>query len=143
VLTLADVSDPAATRRSDQVCAALQVLEHCQDVREDAVAGRVYLPARDLDAAGVRDADLQLTSTPPQLRRAVAIQVTRSERLLGAGGQLVGQLRGWARIAVAGYVAGGRATAAALRGANYDVLAGHIGPGKLSTLRYATVALGR
>ena len=38
---------PRPTRNvadSDAVCAALQVLEHCQDVAEDARAGRVYLP---------------------------------------------------------------------------------------------------
>jgi hypothetical protein len=36
---------------------------------------------------------------------------------------LVGRLRGWARFAVAGYVAGGRAAVDALRWARWDVLA--------------------
>jgi squalene synthase HpnC len=143
VLTLAGVHDPAAVERSDDVCAALQVLEHCQDVGEDAAAGRVYLPARDLRAAGVPEADLRLRNTTPELRRVIAVQVTRSERLLDSGTPLVRQLHGWARLAVTGYVAGGRATAAALKRARYDVLARHVGPTKTTTLRYATFALGR
>jgi squalene synthase HpnC len=58
VLHVADaVTEPNITG-SDAVCAALQVLEHCQDVREDALAGRVYVPAADLRAAGVDRSEL-------------------------------------------------------------------------------------
>ena len=42
--------------------------------------------------------------------------------LLDQGAPLVGNLRGAARVAVAGYVAGGRAALAAITGAGYDVL---------------------
>jgi hypothetical protein len=42
--------------------------------------------------------------------------------LLDAGAPLVGNLRGAARVAVAGYVAGGRAALAAISGAGHDVL---------------------
>jgi squalene synthase HpnC len=144
VLAIAHVDDPAAIERSDKVCAALQVLEHCQDVGEDAAAGRVYLPAADLQEARASDDDLHAATTSPQLRRVIARQVARSERLLAEGDALVRQLSGWARLAVLGYVAGGRATAAALRAANYDVLAQHVSPGKLSAVRHAAlVAVGR
>ena len=43
------------------------------------------------------------------------------------------RLRGWARLAVAGYVAGGLATADALRRADFDVLARDIRPAKART----------
>jgi squalene synthase HpnC len=144
VLAIAHVDDPQAIQRSDQVCAALQVLEHCQDVGEDAARGRVYLPAADLQEARVGEADLLATTTSPQLRRVIACQVARSERMLAEGNALVRQLRGWARLAVLGYVAGGRATAAALRASRYDVLAQHISPSTLSTAQHAAlVAVGR
>ena len=130
VLLIAGVADETAARRSDAACAALQVLEHCQDVREDAVAGRVYLPADDLRAAGVDDAELTAYVTPPAVRRVLATQVERAERLLDDGPALVRSLRGWARIAVAGYLAGGRATAHALRAADYDVLARDVVPSR-------------
>jgi squalene synthase HpnC len=141
VLTLAGVDDAAAIERSDKICAALQVLEHCQDVREDAVAGRIYLPARDLRAAGAADCDLRQSVTTPELRRVIAVQVARCEQLLQPGGQLVRQLSGWARLAVLGYVAGGRATADALKRAHYDVLPGRVAAGPLSTAWHAALVL--
>jgi squalene synthase HpnC len=142
VLTLAGVSDATAIERSDRICAALQVLEHCQDVREDAEAGRIYLPVDDLRAAGVPDEDLLLHTTTAELRRVLAVQVTRCEQLLAPGTQLVRQLHGWARLAVLGYVAGGRATAAALKHAHYDVLPHRVGAGTLTTAWYAARVLG-
>ena len=45
-------------------------------------------------------------------------------RLLDEGAPLVGTLRGRARIAVAGYVGGGRATLDAIERAGFDVLGG-------------------
>jgi squalene synthase HpnC len=144
VLSLARVTDPLAAQRSDRVCAALQVLEHCQDVGEDARAGRVYLPGVDRRAAEVAASDLLAPTTSAAVRRVVAQQVARAEELLADGGPLVRQLRGWARLAVTGYVAGGRATAAALRAGHYDVLAQEIRPSKASTIRHAALlSVGR
>lgn len=137
VLGLAGVDDPAAQACSDAICAALQVLEHCQDVGEDAQAGRVYLPVADLRAAGVDDADLLLRSTSPQLRSVVALHVERARTLMRTGRPLLRRLHGWARLAVTGYLAGGVATADALERAGYDVLAGPVRPRAARTARSA------
>ena len=56
---------------------------------------------------------------------------------------MVGDLTGWARICVAGYLAGGRATLAALHGENYDVLGTDIRPGRTRTLGETLLVLGR
>jgi squalene synthase HpnC len=111
-------------RASDQVCTALQLLEHWQDVAEDHARGRTYLPAEDLDAFGVRDADLAAPHAGPAVRALLEHETARAVALLDEGSWIVGGLRGWARLAVAGYVAGGRAAADALRRCRYDVLAG-------------------
>jgi hypothetical protein len=50
--------------------------------------------------------------------------------MLNAGAPLIGTLRGAARVAVAGYVAGGRAALAAIAGAGHDVLPGAPKPRK-------------
>ncbi len=126
---------PERFARSDRVCAALQILEHCQDVGEDHARGRVYLPQADLTAFGCREADLAAATTPTRLRGVIALQVRRARALLREGEPLVGELRGWARVAVSGYVAGGRATAAALERGGYDVLGAHLRPGKPRLLR--------
>ncbi|MGH8859630.1 MAG: squalene synthase HpnC [Jatrophihabitantaceae bacterium] len=133
VLHVAGRASPANIADSDPVCAALQVLEHCQDVGEDARAGRLYLPATDLRAAGVALPDLLATSTGPPVRSVVATQVARARDLLQAGHPLVRRLRGWSRIAVAGYLAGGIATADALERADFDVLAHAIRPSRPRT----------
>ncbi len=120
------VFDSESERRrllSDRICSALQVLEHCQDVVEDAYAGRVYLPTVDLERYGVAEDDLVAARAGTGVRAAVALQVQRAVRLLDEGAPLVNDLRGAARLAVAGYVAGGRATARALADAGFDVLA--------------------
>jgi squalene synthase HpnC len=118
---------------SDAVCAALQVLEHCQDVREDAVAGRVYLPAADVRTAGAQRAEFDADTTSAPLRQVIAEQVDRAAAMLGAGRPLVGRLSGWSRLAVAGYVAGGLATVDALRRADHEVHARHVSPSKRGT----------
>ncbi len=133
VLRLANADDERNVADSDAVCSALQVLEHCQDVAEDARMGRVYLPQDDLADEGVTAAQLEATTTPSALRSVVAREVRRAEELLAAGPPLVRRLSGWSRLAVAGYLAGGQATAAALRAADYDVLSRTIKPGKLRT----------
>jgi squalene synthase HpnC len=137
VLHLADAATATNIEDSDAVCAALQVLEHCQDVGEDFANGRCYLPAVDLRTAGVEVGELGGTATSLPLRRVVARQVGRSRELLAAGPALLARLRGWARLAVAGYIAGGVATADALEAAQYDVLGASITPSRTRTARHA------
>ncbi len=107
---------------SDRVCTALQLAEHWQDVAEDLRAGRIYLPLEDLDRFGVAEADLAAPRAGPNVRALIAFQVRRARELLNAGAPIVGTLRGAARAAVAGYVAGGRAALAAIAASGHDPL---------------------
>ncbi len=139
VLAIAAAATPERIAASDAVCNGLQVLEHCQDVGEDARAGRTYLPQADLRVAAVGPEELLASRTSPALRRVVAQQVERARGLLGSGRGLVASLSGWARVAVAGYVGGGLATADALQRADFDVLSRHLGPSKARTAWHAVV----
>jgi phytoene/squalene synthetase len=109
---------------SDSVCTALQLAEHWQDVAEDFRADRIYLPAQDMKEFGCTEEDLSLGTAPPQLRELIAFEADRATAMLDAGAPLIGTLRGAARVAVAGYVAGGRAALAAIAAAGHDVLRG-------------------
>jgi squalene synthase HpnC len=109
---------------SDRVCTALQLAEHWQDIGEDFRRGRIYLPAEDRRRFGVEAGGLGAASASPALRELVEFETTRARRLLDEGAALVGTLRGRARIAVAGYVGGGRATFDAIERAGFDVLRG-------------------
>jgi 15-cis-phytoene synthase len=137
VLAIAGFLTPERQALSDRVCGGLQVVEHLQDVPEDAAAGRVYLPADDLERFGVVEADLTAPEASRALRSAVAFELSRARDLLAAGIPLTRSLRGWCRLAVAGYVAGGLAAADAIEAAGYDVLAGPVHPTRVRTLRHA------
>jgi len=123
VLFVFGAATPPRERLSDLVCTALQLAEHWQDVAEDLRAGRIYLPAGDLAGHGVTEADLAAPSASPQVRRLIEFQVRRAGDLLDQGAPITGTLRGYARAAVAGYVAGGRAALAAITASGCDVLA--------------------
>jgi squalene synthase HpnC len=107
---------------SDRICTALQLAEHWQDVAEDLGKGRIYLPMQDLDRFGVAEADLAEPTAGHAVRTLMAFEVARARRMLDEGAPLVGTLHGAARLAVAGYVAGGRAALAAIKAQRYDVL---------------------
>ncbi|WP_434447110.1 squalene synthase HpnC [Lentzea sp. E54] len=130
VLRLFGKAGPGLLGMSDAICTALQLVEHLQDVGEDHAAGRVYLPREDMRRFGCPDVDLAATRTSPALRRLVHFETLRAEVLFDRGAPLVRVLDGWARIAVAGFLAGGRATTAALRASNFDVLGRQVRPAR-------------
>ncbi len=82
VLHVLGAATPERIALSDRICAGLQVIEHLQDVDEDRARGRSYIGR--FDGAG------------------------HARRLLDEGAPLVRQLRGRARLAVAGFLAGAR-----------------------------------
>lgn len=138
VLAVFDAATPVRIEWSDDVCSGLQVVEHLQDVGEDAGRGRVYLPADDLVRAGVQAADLLAPPASEALRDVIATVSERARRLLASGVPLARSLRGRPRWAVAGFAAGGIATLDAISAAGHDVLtAAPIRPGKSCALRHA------
>lgn len=125
VLAVFSVSTPQRQSRSDDVCTALQLAEHLQDLAEDARAGRVYLPVEDLDRFGVASTSIcgPGPATPAQ-RALIAFEVARARRILAEGAVLVDDLRGRPRLAVAAFVAGGSAALDAVADARFDPLGG-------------------
>ena len=134
VLAIMSTATPARITASDSICTALQLVEHTQDVAEDLGNGRVYLPREDLDRFGVTEADLARPRAEANVRQLIKFESDRAEQLLDEGAPLIGTLHGAARIAIAGYLAGGRAALKAIADKNYDVLQGAPKPGKADTL---------
>jgi len=145
VLYVFGAATPERMILSDRVCTALQLAEHWQDVAEDYQAGRIYLPAEDMERFGCAESDLAAPSAGPHLRALMAFEVERAGRLLDEGAPLVGNLHGSARVAVAGYVAGGRAALAAITAAGHDVLRATHKPrrGRLAREMLRAYAAGR
>ena len=134
VLYIMGAATPERIAASDSICTALQVIEHTQDVAEDLANGRIYLPRQDMDAYQVTEADLAEKTASKRVTDLIKFEADRARRLLDDGAPLVGTLPGAARLAIAGYVAGGRATLKAIEAGGYDVLRSTPRPGKADTL---------
>jgi squalene synthase HpnC len=130
VLYIFGAATPDRIRLSDRICTALQLAEHWQDVAEDLANGRIYLPAEDMRRFNITESDLAVPSAGPGVRDLMRFETDRAQTLLDQGAPLVGTLRGAARLAVAGYLGGGRAALAAIRAQRYDVLSATARPRK-------------
>jgi squalene synthase HpnC len=138
VLAVLGLATPARIALSDSICTALQLTEHCQDVAEDLRRGRVYLPREDLERFGATPAELAGVHAGQPLANVIAFEVARARSLLADGAPLIRQLHGRPRLAVAAFVAGGRAALDAIERARYDVLPGP--PPVSSSRRLAVLA---
>jgi phytoene/squalene synthetase len=141
VLSIFHASTPERIELSDKICIALQVVEHLQDVGEDARQGRIYLPLEDLERFACREDDLLAPSASAALRDVVAFEAERARTLFLDGAPLASTLAWRPRFAVEGFVAGGLAVLDALKDANYDVLATHCRPTKRSLATHMASAL--
>lgn len=136
VLHVFGLATPERIALSDRICSALQLAEHWQDVVEDSERGRVYLPAEDLRRFGVAavepsSADAALRS---RMRELMAFEVARARTMLAEGAPLVAMTPGRPKLAVAAFVAGGRAALAAIERAGFDVLDGPPRAGRVRRL---------
>jgi squalene synthase HpnC len=124
VLGVFGLASPERVALSDRICTALQLVEHCQDVAEDLRRGRIYMPAQDMRRCGCSEQDLQASHADEHVRALIALHTQRVHELLAQGAPLLDTLRGRPRLAVAAFIAGGRAAALAIERAGFDVLAG-------------------
>jgi squalene synthase HpnC len=122
VLYVFGAATPPRLALSDSICTGLQLVEHWQDVAEDLSRDRIYLPQEDLARFGVDERDLAAPSAGEPVRRLMEFEVSRARTMLSEGAPLIATLHGWARLSVAGFLAGGRAALAAIVAAEYDVL---------------------
>jgi len=135
VLAIAGADTGERIELSDRICTGLQIIEHLQDVGEDFRAGRVYLPQTDLRRFSVTESMLSAGTASPPLRDVIRYETDRAVAYLNAGAPLVSALRGWPRLAVSAFLAGGRAAAATVRRADYDVLGRDCSPPKRAVAR--------
>jgi squalene synthase HpnC len=134
VLHIFGAATPERLALSDKVCTALQLVEHWQDVAEDLRNGRVYLPQEDLAAHGVTEEDLAAPTASVSVINLMGFETDRATALIDEGAPLAGTLGGWARLAISGYIAGGRAAIASIVNGGYDVLRKTPRPGKAATV---------
>lgn len=143
VLGITGTATPERIRRSDEICTALQLVEHLQDVAEDLARDRIYLPAEDLKSFHVTEEELARPTAGAAVRSLVAFQAERARSLMHAGLPLVGSVHGRLRLLLAGFAGGGLAALDAIAAAGFDVLSGPPKPTKSSLTRQAGAVLLR
>jgi squalene synthase HpnC len=127
VLGIAGYRDPRLLTQSDAICTALQLTNFWQDLKIDYSRGRIYLPAEELLASGVREADLGEPHLTAECRRALAAAVARTRRLFDCGRPLCDEVRGRLRYELRATWLGGIRILQKLEAAGFDP-----GPGRVA-----------
>ncbi len=125
LLHLFDVHDERKLAMSDQICTALQLINHWQDVAVDWKkngAGRVYLPQDEMRQFGVSDTDIELRNANDSWRALMKFQVDRARQMMNAGAPLASSMRGRFGLELRFIVAGGLAILDKIEASNFDVL---------------------
>lgn len=92
VLSLFGYRDKEQIEYSNSICTALQLLNFCQDIREDVENGRCYFALDELKAMGIDN--LSMLSDSVNARKAVLMQLTHIRQLLRAGMPLSEKVHG-------------------------------------------------
>lgn len=95
LLHLVGVTDAESLARSDRICTALQILNHCQDLGADyRERNRIYLPKTLLERHGVSEAELGGATTGPGLRALLGELTDLVALGFAEGWPLTGRLHG-------------------------------------------------
>ncbi|TWT82915.1 All-trans-phytoene synthase [Planctomycetes bacterium CA13] len=122
MLDLAEANSEANIALSNKICTALQLVNFWQDVARDYAIGRIYLPTDQMDRFGVKESHLSESKTSPELRRLLQSECQRAERFFDEGEPLIDAVPSWFGRNLRLIVGGGRATIAAIRQIEFDVL---------------------
>ena len=108
LLHLDGSATPENLQDSDRICTALQLINHWQDLGQDAGENdRVYVPEDELAAYGVTAAQLRERRVTDGLVRLMAFQRERTRELMLAGASLPKRLHGRMALEIALVVQGG------------------------------------
>ena len=124
VLRVFDLDTPANLKASDDICTALQLANHWQDLAADVqLRDRIYLPQDELKRFGVSEAQLKAGHFTAALGELMQLQVDRAESLFAAGEELPGRLPGRLGLEIRLTLLGGRRILSKIRKQGYDTLA--------------------
>jgi phytoene synthase len=125
-------SDPAAPGHAADLGVAMQIVNIMRDVAEDAGRDRIYLPADEMGAHGVSEADLMAGLATPGFRELMRAQGARARDYFARGERLLPLLDRRARMCVSMLSGLYREILEAIEARDHDVLAGRV---SLSTPR--------
>lgn len=136
-------SDPRAPDYAEQLGVGLQVVNIMRDVAEDAARGRIYLPADEMAAHGVTEADVMAGRATPAFRSLMAAEGARARALIAGGERLLPLLDRRARMCVSMLSGLYREILEEIEARDYDVFSGRVAlstPRKLTLMARRTLA---
>ncbi|MCU1364232.1 MAG: hpnC [Acidimicrobiaceae bacterium] len=136
VLAIFDELSAERIAYSDQICIGLQLVEHLQDIGEDARRGRIYMPLEDMRRFGCTEDDLLAPSASTALCELIKMESQRARHLFEPGRPLMATLSLQPRLAIGGFVAGGLAALDSIERADYNVLLVQCHPRKVDVMSH-------
>ncbi len=131
VLRIFDRPGEDLAQLSDQICTALQLVNHLQDMASDyRDRNRIYFPQEDLERFAVSEKDLEAGSASPELRRLVLHWSSRCTEMLVAGWPLTNTVPGRLSMELRAVIRAAAAVLAGIRAVDGDVLANRVRLGK-------------
>lgn len=94
ILLLFGHCDDRLHKWSDDICTALQLANHWQDVQIDLAKDRVYLPAEDLKRFKISCDDLRAARADASFKQLMKYEVTRARELFARGKPLCLAVKG-------------------------------------------------
>jgi squalene synthase HpnC len=106
---------------SDDICTALQLANHWQDVAIDLAKDRVYIPTEDLARFGISADDLKSLHAEERFKRLMQFEVARARDLFTRGKPLCVSVSGRLGLELRGVWLGGTRILDLIEQNNYDV----------------------
>ena len=139
VLRLHGHTDGERLALSDNICSALQLANHWQDVRRDWDIGRVYIPERIMDrhgySLGQLARDIERRQASPQFRSTLKDLAERAALQFERGRPLAGMLRGRLSMEVELFRQAGLQVLAKIRHQGFDTITKRPVIGQLDRVR--------
>jgi hydroxysqualene synthase len=121
ILLLFGHRDEPLHRWSDDICTALQLANHWQDVGVDLAKDRVYLPAEDLAEFGLTVADIERQVATEAFVALLRMEVKRARELFARGKPLCLAVSGRLGLELRAVWAGGSRILDRIEAGGYDV----------------------
>ena len=122
VLYVCGYRDAERFALSDETCSALQLANFWQDVYEDYLRGRIYLPQDAMMAAGVDEATIAGGIATPAFRTLLQQQVAYTGEMFERGAKLITMVDRELAIDLDLFTRGGMEILRAIEARHYDVL---------------------
>ena len=122
VLYVCGYREPELFTLSDFTCTALQLANFWQDVREDYLRHRIYLPLEDMERFGATEEQIRDQRFSPEFRNLMEHEVAFAQKLFEAGTPLQHRVDNEIAFDIALFSRGGQEILRAIKRQNYDVL---------------------